>query len=121
MEPEKLEALAYRILDTGAESGIVVTLIDLQAGAHKIANAENIVLVQLNAVATEQDYLLRFLKQIMVGVSDRLNLTQDALVIRQRSTTTGIETELLSREPVWDSDTSRAGADGLRLGQSSLP
>ena len=40
---ELVGALAYRILDTGAEGGIVVTPLGIQDGAKKVAWAEKII------------------------------------------------------------------------------
>jgi len=39
---EKVGGLAYRIIDTGAKGGIVVSPLGLQEGAYKVAQAENI-------------------------------------------------------------------------------
>lgn len=80
VEAEKLEALAYRIMDAGAAGGIIVSPMDLQAGARKIAEGENIVRVQLNENSTEHSYVLRFLNQIMVGLADELNLRDEVTV-----------------------------------------
>jgi hypothetical protein len=78
VEAEKLEALAYRISDAGADGGIVVSTMDLQAGAKKIADGEGIVHVRLNADATEDSYILRFLNQMMIGLHDDLGITDEA-------------------------------------------
>src|SRR5947209_5855900 len=40
VEPEKLEALAFRIMDAGAIGGIVVSPMGLQEGAAKIADSQ---------------------------------------------------------------------------------
>ena len=46
---ELLGGLAYRIIDTGASGGIIVSPLDLQEGAVKVAAAEDIIHVQLDA------------------------------------------------------------------------
>lgn len=65
---EKIGGLAYRILDTGAQGGILVSPLGMQEGATKIADAENIheVLLDENSICTE--YVLRFLEKVRVGI-----------------------------------------------------
>lgn len=65
---EKLGGLAYRILDTGAVGGIVVSPLGIQEGAEKVANAEHIVNVLLNADATPTEFCLSFLNKLFVGL-----------------------------------------------------
>lgn len=60
--------LAYRITDTGAEGGIIVSPLGLQKGASHVANAEKIISVQLNFGASITQYILRFLNKIKVGI-----------------------------------------------------
>lgn len=63
----KLGELAYKIIDTGAKGGIIVSPLGLQEGAERVANAENIISVHLSPESTQTEYLLRFLTQVMVG------------------------------------------------------
>ena len=65
---ERVGSLAYRISDTGAKGGIIVSPLGLQEGAERVAKAENILNVQLHEGSTRTEYVLRFLNQIMVGV-----------------------------------------------------
>lgn len=65
---EKVGALAYRILDTGASGGIIVSPLGLQKGATKVAQAENIIKVQLDSNSTPQEFSMRFLNKLMVGI-----------------------------------------------------
>jgi Restriction endonuclease len=67
LSQEHLGSLAYRIKDMGAAGGIVVTPLDLQAGATSIAAAENIKHVTLNPESTTKEYVMQFLNQIFVG------------------------------------------------------
>jgi len=73
---EKLGGLAYRIIDTGAEGGIIVSPLGLQEGAERIAAAENIVSVQLNGGSTQHEYILRFLNKIMIGLHDTISFKE---------------------------------------------
>jgi hypothetical protein len=75
---EQLAGLAYRIMDTGAKGGIIVSPLGIQEGGKKVANAENIISVQLDADATPEDYVLHFLKTIFAGVTSKLELVQGA-------------------------------------------
>src|SRR6266540_4597206 len=59
---ERLGSLAYRIIDTGAKGGILVSPLGLQEGASKIARAENIHSIILDANSTTTEYVLRFLE-----------------------------------------------------------
>jgi hypothetical protein len=72
---EKVGALAYRIADTGAAGGIIVSPLGLQEGAEKVATAENIISVRLNAECTQHEFVLGFLNKIMIAVLDTLSLT----------------------------------------------
>jgi hypothetical protein len=80
---EKVGGLAYRIIDTGAEGGIIVSPLGLQEGAERVAAAENIVSVQLNEKSTQHEYVLRFLNKIMIGLHDTISF-KEALEIEVR-------------------------------------
>jgi hypothetical protein len=69
LNQEALGAIAYRIRDIGATGGIVVSPLDLQSGAKRLAAAENIVSVQLDASSTPTDFVMRFLGKLMAGAS----------------------------------------------------
>lgn len=58
VEAEKLEALAFRIQDAGADGGIIVTTLDLQAGAQKIADSQNIITVRMPQDSTIENYVM---------------------------------------------------------------
>lgn len=79
---EKIGALAYRIRDTGVDGGIVVSPLGLQEGAQRIADAENIVSVQLNKDCNNSEYVLRFLNKIMVGMHATMALRSATLDIK---------------------------------------
>ena len=86
---EKVAALAYRLIDTGASGGILVSPLGFQEGAKKVAAAENIQEVFMNANSTTTDYVLRFLNKIFVGLSDAVTITDtlNVTVIRADGTT----------------------------------
>jgi hypothetical protein len=72
---EKVGALAYRIQDTGADRGIIVSPLGLQAGAEKVARAENIISVKLTPESTTQEYVMEFLNKICIGLVGRAKVT----------------------------------------------
>lgn len=77
---EQIGGLAFRIQDTGAGGGIIVSPLGLQAGAQKVANSKNIVSVVLKSESTEASYVLvlEFLNRIFAGdtirVGDRIHV-----------------------------------------------
>lgn len=82
---EKMGALAYRIIDTGASGGIIVSPLGVQEGAAMITAAENIQVVHLNENSTTTEYVLQFLNKVMIGVEERIRLGDkaEAIVIKK--------------------------------------
>lgn len=66
LEQEALGGLAYRISDTGAAGGAVVTPVGLQEGAEKIAKAEKITVVKLSEDSTPAQYAVEFLGKLFL-------------------------------------------------------
>lgn len=93
LSQESVGAIAYRIKDTGAGGGIVVSPLELQKGAQKVAENEGIQHVILDPKSTTTDYMLKFLNQIFVGISETTTITdevhiqliRDGNVIEERS------------------------------------
>lgn len=82
---ERVGGLAYRIIDTGAEGGIMVSPLGLQEGAERVAAAENIVSVQLREDSTQDSYVLAFLNKIMIGIQDTISYEESVeLVVRDQ-------------------------------------
>jgi len=73
---EKMGGLAYRIVDTGAKGGLIVSPLGLQEGAEKIAVAENIVNVILHENCDRHEYMMKFLNKVMIGVHDVIRMTE---------------------------------------------
>jgi hypothetical protein len=61
--------LAFRIQDTGAAGGFLVSPLGFQEGAQKVAASANIHSVKLNAGATPQQFALSFLGNLFVGLT----------------------------------------------------
>jgi hypothetical protein len=66
---EKVGALAYRILDMGAFGAIIVSPLGLQAGAKKVAAAENIISVKLDEDSTPEHFAAEFLGKFRAGAT----------------------------------------------------
>jgi hypothetical protein len=92
LKQEHVAAIAYRIIDTGAKGGVLVSPLPLQNGATKIASARNIIAVELNAEATRHEYLMRFLRQIQVGLYDEVSVS-DSLEIEMTRVSDGQTTK----------------------------
>jgi hypothetical protein len=75
---EQLGGLVYRIIDTGADGGIMVSPLGLQQGAEKVANTENVLNVQLDANSTPTEFAMRFLNKLMLGIGEQLKLDDTA-------------------------------------------
>jgi len=63
---EHLAALAYRVHDTGARGGIIVTPLGIQTGAELVARATNIHTVKLDPSSTTENYIMEFMNQIRI-------------------------------------------------------
>ena len=72
---EQVAALAYRIGDTGAQGGILVTPVELQSGAKKIAEHEHIHHVILNKDSTTEAYVVEFLGKVFMGFRESLGVS----------------------------------------------
>ena len=77
---ETVAGLSYRIQDLGAGGGIIVTPLELQEGASKVAAHEGIVLVQLDPDSTTTEYMMRFLNQVCVGLEERIHITESLTI-----------------------------------------
>lgn len=86
LKQESIGGLAFRIMDTGAQGGIVVSPMELQSGAKKVAEHSNIQHVILDVNSTTADYLIKFLNQIFVGRSDAVTLKESVVVVVRRAT-----------------------------------
>jgi hypothetical protein len=80
---EKVGALAYRIHDTNANGGIIVSPLGLQQGGRKIATAENIHEVILDPNSNTKDYFLKYLNNFFIGISDKISITETVTVVKR--------------------------------------
>ena len=74
LDQEALAGIAFKIADVGAAGGIVVTPLDFQTGAKKVAESAQISHVIMRADSTTTDYFLQYLNSIFVGASDTLTV-----------------------------------------------
>ena len=75
LSQEDVGALVYKITDTGASGGILVTPIELQRGARQVANHENIHHVVLDKESTTEAFVIKFLGRVMMGVQERIGVS----------------------------------------------
>jgi len=78
LKQEEAGGLAYRIKDTGASGGIIVTTIGLQEGARKVAGHERINVVILDPDSTKENYIAEItglIKQIFIKRSLEVKIT----------------------------------------------
>jgi hypothetical protein len=87
-DQEQLGSLAYRIIDTGAQGGILVSPLGFQSGAQKVAQANCIIHVELHPDSTPTEFFMRFLNQIFVGIQERCQISDhfEAKLIRRCAT-----------------------------------
>ena len=74
--------MAYTIIDTGAQGGIIVSPLGLQKGAEKVAAAANVVNVILNENCDRYEYIMKFLNKLMIGVLDSINTFKEAVELQ---------------------------------------
>lgn len=72
-------------MDTGASGGILVSPLGFQEGAKKVAAAEGIHEIFMNADSTRTDYMLKFLNKIFAGMSDTAAATDNLTVTMIRA------------------------------------
>jgi hypothetical protein len=82
---QQMGGLAYQIIDTKAKGGIIVSPLGLQEGAEKVADAENIVKVLLNENCNRYEYIMRFLKKVMIAVQDTVIRTATSFAVWKSS------------------------------------
>lgn len=80
LSQESIAALAFRIQDTGANGAIVVSPLDLQSGAKLVAAHKNIQHVILDPKSTTTEYVLRFLNQVFVGLTERVCIKESVSI-----------------------------------------
>lgn len=78
---ETTGGLAFRIHDTNAQGALLVSPFGLQAGARKVAEATDITEVTLTSGSTKTEYVLKFLNNAFIGVTDTISSAEDAVVI----------------------------------------
>jgi hypothetical protein len=82
---ERVAALAFRIQDTGASGGIIVSPLGLQQGAAKVAQSANIISVEIDANSTPENFAVRFLTRLFMGVTDTIRVSDKQHVTVMRA------------------------------------
>ncbi len=83
-----LAAFAYIIKDVRAKYGIIVTTVGLQSGAKKVADAENIRLIEVHQNSTDENFFVRFPEhnQSVAAFTDKIGGISFALGTCQTTT-----------------------------------
>lgn len=81
LSQEDVAAIAYRIKDMGAKGGIIVSPLNLQEGARKVAEHEGLIHCRLSPNSTTTDYVLQFLNKAFIGLSETLPTMRDTLSV----------------------------------------
>jgi Restriction endonuclease len=63
-----IAAMAFTMMDTGAESGIMITPEPLQKGAKIVAKSAGIVHFQLDEKSLSNDFLAKMLEKLFIGI-----------------------------------------------------
>lgn len=74
IKQEQMAAIAYRIKDIGAVSGITVSPLEPQEGAKILAAHENITHVVLDPQSTTENYFVGFLNKVFVKTTEALGI-----------------------------------------------
>jgi hypothetical protein len=87
---QEVAAFSYIIADTGASGGIIVSPLPLQKGAKQVAEANRIIHVQLRPDSTPEEFAMRFLSKILLGLGDRMTVSDHVnVVITDKDSTKG--------------------------------
>ena len=81
LNQEAVGGLAYRIIDTGASGGIIVSPLPLQDGAKKVAEANNILHFQLGPDSTPENFGISFFNKIFVGITEGVTISEHVSVV----------------------------------------
>ncbi len=81
LNQEAVGGLAYRIIDTGAVGGIIVSPLPLQEGANKVAKVNNIVHVQLGPDSTPESFVINFFNKIFIGIAERVSISDEVIAV----------------------------------------
>ncbi|NOI26609.1 restriction endonuclease [Vibrio mediterranei] len=77
---EVIAGLAFRIIDTNATGGIIVSPLGLQKGAEIVAEHADVINVRLDKDSTTQEYVMEFLNSICVGLTDTISVSMSESV-----------------------------------------
>jgi hypothetical protein len=71
IDQEQVGGLVFRIIDTGAKGGLLVTPLGYQEGATLVAKARKVTLATLNADATEREYVLKVAERLFARIEGK--------------------------------------------------
>ena len=80
----KVGALAFTLLDTGSDGGIIVSALPLQAGAKKVAAHAGVHHVQIDAGSTLRQFAMKILNKLFMGVTVSATARAEASCVVRR-------------------------------------
>jgi hypothetical protein len=80
IKQESVSGIAFRIIDTDASGGIIVTPVGLQEGADEVARSQNIETLILHPESTMSNYVAQYLQKIMAGITDSICIHDEVQV-----------------------------------------
>lgn len=82
LSQEDLAGVAFRISDLGADGGVTVSPLELQAGAKLVATAQNITHVRLPVDATPENFVVSFLDKVLVVRTEVVQIRESLSVVK---------------------------------------
>lgn len=80
IKQEAVGGFAFRIDDTQAAKGYIVTPLGLQKGAEIVAQYKQIGCIRIPRDATAKNHIVQFLDKVFIGVTDRITFTEKVRV-----------------------------------------
>jgi predicted helicase len=80
IKQEAVGGFAFRIDDTQAAKGYIVTPIGLQEGAETVAAYKEIGCIRIPRDATAENHIVQFLDKTFIGVTDRAGVTERVMI-----------------------------------------
>lgn len=78
---ETLAGLSYRIIDTGAIGGFIISPKKLQKGANLVANHNNIFHIKMDKNSTKEFLIAEFLGKLNIAISHNVQISEKISIV----------------------------------------
>ena len=78
---ETLAGLSYRIIDTGASGGFIISPRKLQKGAILVAAHNNVVHIKMDKNSTKELIIAEFLGRINIAITDKVQISETVSIV----------------------------------------